>query len=188
MLPDDDYDWQAFARAARSAPVAAIEAPPEPPTRGRFGVDGLILADLYDVDPVTGAKTLVEHQESHNTVVNAGLNWLRSLFDGITPVAFARQKYAAIGTGGTAVSASDTALGGETAREAIETYAAGGTGVCTITCEFAAGVGTGSIAEAGLFDADPAGNMFDRTVFGSAIDKTAGRSLTVSWVFTFTST
>lgn len=186
MLPDDDYDWQAFARATR-APAATIAAPPEPGRRF-FGVDGVITADLYDVDPVTGERVLVQHEVSHNTVVNAGLNWLRSLFDGITPVAFVRQAYAAIGTGGTAVSAANTTLGTETAREAIETYAAGGTGVCTITCEFAAGVGTGLIAEAGLFDANAAGNMFDRTVFGSAIDKTAGRSLTVSWTFTFTST
>ena len=126
MLPDDDYNWQAFARATRY-PAAPVAAPPEPTGR-RFGVDGVITADLYDVDPVTGERVLVQHEVSHNTVVNAGLNWLRSLFDGITPVAFVRQAYAAIGTGGTAVSASNTTLGTETAREAIETYAAGGTG------------------------------------------------------------
>lgn len=186
MLPDDDYDWGAFARAAHR-PEAPIEAPREP-GRARFGVDGVVKADLWEVDPVTGARTLVEHQESHNMVVNSGLNWLRSLFDNITPVTFLRQRYAAIGTGGTAVAATDTALGTETAREVNETYAAGGTGVCTITTEFAAGVGTGMIAEAGLFDTNAAGIMFDRTVFGSAIDKTASRALTVSWVFTFTST
>jgi len=47
-------------------------------------------------------------------------------------------------------------------------------------CTFGAGVGTGALTEAGIFDASSAGTMLCRTVF-SVINKGAADTLTITW-------
>ena len=45
---------------------------------------------------------------------------------------------------------------------------------------FGAGVATGTLTEAGIFNAASSGTMFSRTVF-AAINKTASDSVTITW-------
>lgn len=90
----------------------------------------------------------------------------------------------AVGTTNTAAAAGDTTLGAEVAasRTALTSWTAAAA-IATAVCTFGAGVGTGALVEAGLFNASSAGSMMCRTVF-SVINKAAGDSLTVTWTVT----
>ena len=124
-------------------------------------------------------------REKRNLIVNAGLNYLREfILDSVTPTTLPRMGWIAIGSDATAVAAGNTALGTELAREAVETYTAGGTGVASIDNTFGAGVGTGTVTEAGVFSASTAGTMLNRVVF-AAVTKGAGDSLKVTFTLTF---
>jgi len=143
----------------------------------RFRVRGHLRLELRGPD---GALKAV--REGHNLVVTAGLNAIkdRLLNPSTTTAVFG---YVAIGTGATAEAAGDTALQTEAARAAA-TYTAGGTGVCTFERTFAAGVGTGAITEAGIFNDATTGTMFNRKTF-SAVNKAAGDTLKVVFTVTF---
>lgn len=52
-------------------------------------------------------------------------------------------------------------------------------------CTFGPGAGTGSITEAGIFNAASAGTMLCRSVFGT-VTKSAGDSLAITWTITLT--
>lgn len=89
--------------------------------------------------------------------------------------------YIAIGSGAAASAAGNTALGSEAAR-AQGTYAyTDDTAAFTHTTTFAAGTGTGSITESGLFNSGATGTLFARQTFG-VIQKGAGDSLQMTWV------
>lgn len=85
----------------------------------------------------------------------------------------------AIGSGSATPAATDTALGSETARAAL-TYTAVGVGTFKLSRTFGAGVGTGSVAEVGLFDdtAGSSGALLARALV-SPFTKGAGDSYTV---------
>lgn len=89
----------------------------------------------------------------------------------------------AVGTGTAAVASSQTALTTELSRVAATYAHTAGTKVFTMTATFAAGVGTGAITEAGVFNAASAGTMLDRVLF-SVINKGADDTLTVTFTFT----
>lgn len=127
-----------------------------------------------------------EEKSKTNLIVNAGLEAQKDyMFNGSTSVA--QFGWIAVGTNATAATATDVLLGTETAREAVENYTAGGTGVCTIDNTFAAGVATGTITEAGIFNvvtADTA-TMYNHVVF-AGVTKGASDTLKVSVTITFT--
>lgn len=140
--------------------------------------------DLYDCN-----MRLKDVREADNLVVNAGLNWIREYcFDSVTPTTLARMSHIAIGTNATPETATDTTLGTEAARQAFTAstgYAAGGTGVCTVLTTFAAGVGTGAITEAGIFNDATTGQMWNHVTFAT-VNKGAGDTLKVTVTMTFT--
>lgn len=116
-----------------------------------------------------------------NLIVNDGLEALKDrMFNPATVQDLFG--FVAIGTGTTPETATDVALQTESARDA-STYTAGGVGVATVERTFAAGVGTGAITEAGLFDAAAAGTMFNRKTF-AAVNKAAGDTLKVTCTIT----
>jgi hypothetical protein len=86
--------------------------------------------------------------------------------------------YIAIGTGSTAANTSNTQLGTEVSRVAFS-YATTTSSV-TMTSVFAPGIGTGSITEAGIFNAASSGTMLSRTVF-DPVNKTASDQLSIIW-------
>lgn len=88
-----------------------------------------------------------------------------------------------VGTGSTASAATDTALEAELTRLAATYNHTAGTKTFTMSADFAAGVATGAIVEAGVFNAASLGTMFDRVTF-AVINKGSDDSMTVTFTFT----
>lgn len=91
--------------------------------------------------------------------------------------------YIAVGTGTTAVSASQTSLVTELARKAATYSHTTGTKVFSFTTYFAAGEATGAITEAGVCNASSGGIFLDRVTF-AVINKAADDELTTNFQFT----
>lgn len=120
-------------------------------------------------------------REINNLVVTAGKGYIASRMKDASATAMSHM---AVGTTNTAAAAGDTALAAEvgssrTALTSTNVVAA----VVTYACTFGAGVGTGALVEAGIFNAGAAGTMLCRTVF-SVINKAAGDSLLITWTVT----
>lgn len=122
--------------------------------------------------------------EVPNTVVNGGKAFIAQSMLKTTTNTPTAMTHMGIGTGAVAAAVTDTALGTEIGTR--QTVTATNTTV-TVTNDtaqyvatFAAGVGTGAITEAGVFNASTAGTMLCRTVF-SVINKGANDSMTITW-------
>lgn len=121
---------------------------------------------------------------SLNLVVAVGLAFITGRMIGTTPVIMSHM---GVGSGAVAAAAADAALGSQLGRVTLTS----GLRVTTTTTNdsvqyvatFGAGVGTGAITEAGLFNAASAGDMLARTVF-PVINKGALDSLTITWKIT----
>jgi len=126
------------------------------------------------------------HDVVTNLIVSAGRN---HVVDQLSDQAQAAMSHMAIGTGTTTAALTDTALGTEAHRNALTSTVAG-TGTennkVTYTADFAAGEGTGTITEAGIFNSSSAGTMLCRTVF-AAKEKAAGDTLRQVWTITISS-
>lgn len=93
--------------------------------------------------------------------------------------------FLAIGSGLTAPAVGQTALVTELARSASGiTPTNPSVNVLQLVQVFAAGTGTGTVGEAGLFDASSAGNMASRLLLSSTVVKTSADSLTVTYTLT----
>lgn len=164
-------DWLRFARAARAVLTGKRRGAQE-----REGMKGHWRLELRGPD-----GELKDVRDFENLIVNAGFESAKNrLFDPATtePVF----GWIAIGSDATPAAAGQTALLAELARGAV-TYTDAGTAVCTIDRTFAAGVGTGTIVEVGAFNANAAGDMFNRATF-AAIAKGAGDTLKASCTIT----
>jgi hypothetical protein len=114
-----------------------------------------------------------------NLVVTTGKNFVASRIKDATTAAMSHM---AIGTVSTAAAATDSALGGESARVALASTTVTGN-VVNYIASFPAGTGTGAITEAGLFNANTVGTMFCRTTF-AVVNKGASDSMTITWSVT----
>jgi len=114
-----------------------------------------------------------------NLVVNTGLAFIASRMEGVDD---AIMSHMAVGTDTTAAAGGDTALGTELARVVLDGGTANGANM-VYTAEFEAGTGTGSLTEAGIFNASSGGTMLCRTVF-AVINKGAADTMTVTWTIT----
>ena len=74
-------------------------------------------------------------------------------------------KYIAVGSGTVAPKVTDTALGREVVRQQAEFSHATNTNFLTLGTTLAAGVATGALTEAGIFNASTGGDLFDRVTF-----------------------
>ena len=129
---------------------------------------------VHDAD--TGA--VLERQEAHNLVVNAGLNLIRDLLDGD---AVAGITHFAVGTGSSAVAAGDTTLSTEVFRAAV-TGRTSNAQQLVVTYYLASGSANGNtLTNAGLFNAAGSGTLFARVKFASSIVKTASIAVTFTW-------
>ena len=124
------------------------------------------------------AGVLLFRDECHNLVVDEGLELIASLLigGGTAP------SHMAIGSDGTAPDPSDSALGTELAR-VVFTSATVTDNVVTYVGTFGAGVGTGTVEEAGIFNDGTTGDMLCRTTHGAFV-KAAGDTLTITWDLT----
>lgn len=119
--------------------------------------------------------------EFKNLVVSAGLNYIVSRMKDATATAMSHME---LGTGTTAAAAGNTALEAVIAgsRTALTSSTVSSNSI-TYVATFGAGVGTGAVTEAGLFNASSAGTMLCRTVF-PVVNKQAGDSMVVTWTVT----
>jgi hypothetical protein len=85
----------------------------------------------------------------------------------------------AVGTSNTAATTSQTALGTEIGRVALDSTSRS-TNTITYVATFPAGTGTGALTEAGILNASSSGDLLCRTVFG-VVTKAAGDTVVITW-------
>jgi hypothetical protein len=118
-------------------------------------------------------------REVPNLVVTDGKEYVASRMKDTTADAMSHM---AIGTGSTAASASNAALGAEAGRVSLASTTVTANEV-EYVATFAAGTGTGAITEAGILNAASSGDLLCRTVF-SVVNKGASDSMTITWTVT----
>ena len=157
-----------------------IDAAIKAPQRG-LGIRGTMHAILRKAD---GRLIVVR---KHNGIVNNGFSFIaNSIGNRAAAGATAAMGWIAIGSNALVFSASQAALSGEVFRQAATFSHTTGTKIFSFTTTFAAGVATGSIGEAGVFNqATLGGTMLDRVAF-SPVSKTASDTLTQTFTFTMT--
>jgi len=131
---------------------------------------------------LTGPDGKVKEKREHDNVVTTlGKGFIASRMKDATATAMSHME---VGTSSTTAYATDTTLGAAvgSSRTAL-TSTTVSTNTVTYACTFSAGVGTGALVEAGIFNAASAGTMLCRTVY-SVINKGASDTLTISWVIT----
>lgn len=143
-------------------------------TTDKFDLKGSLKLEVFDED-----GKLKQTQEVKNLIVTAGKNFVCSRLKDNTSAA---PGYIAVGTDSTAASAGQTALITEIARAAV-TSATVSTNTIAYVVSFAAGVATGTLVEAGIFNDASAGTMLSRTASISVV-KGASDSLTITWTIT----
>lgn len=126
---------------------------------------------------------LSEKTEFKNLVVSVGKTYIASRMASNTDVVMSHM---AVGNGSVAAAVSDTSLGVELARVALAVN--GGTpsaNTITYSANIGAGVGTGALTEAGVFNDSSTGTLLCRTVF-PVVNKLAGDSIAISWTISIT--
>ena len=122
-----------------------------------------------------------QEEEVKNLVVTAGKGFIASRMKDATATAMSHME---VGTGTTAAAVGDTTLQTVVASSRTSlTSTTVTTNSVAYVCSFGAGVGTGALTEAGLFNAASAGTMLCRTVF-SVINKGAADTLGITWTVT----
>ena len=124
----------------------------------------------------------VEVRRKDNLILDVGFDFIANAI-GNTNSRPAVIGYTAVGTGTTAVAASQTSLVTELARKAATYSHTTGTKVFSFTTYFAAGEATGAITEAGVCNASSGGIFLDRVTF-AVINKAADDELTTNFQFT----
>ena len=119
-----------------------------------------------------------EEQKFKNLVVTTGLGFIASRMKDATATVMSHME---LGTSTAAASAGDTTLGAAISgsRTALTSTTVTTNSVAYVAI-FGAGVGTGAVTEAGIFNASSAGTMLCRTVF-AVINKQAADSMSVTW-------
>lgn len=120
-----------------------------------------------------------QHVYGQNVIVENGKEFLASFLNSAATAASTfTMRYVAIGTDATAEAVSNTALGTEVSRHTgTVTYTSGA--LYEVVATFAAGSGTGAIAEYALFSSNTGGTMFSRDT-EAVINKGASDTLTVT--------
>ena len=138
---------------------------------------------------VTGSVNVVIHDESGkqkenftipNLVVTTGLAYIASRMKDATATAMTHM---AVGTGSTAAAAGNTALETQLGSRVALTSTTVTSNSIAYVASFGAGVATGALTEAGIFNASTSGTMLCRTVF-AVINKGASDTMTITWTIT----
>jgi hypothetical protein len=140
-----------------------------------LNLKGRVALELKDAE-----GNVKEVREIDNLVVDAGLDYIASRMEGTTLDAMSHM---GLGSGSTAADAADTDL--ETllgSREALDSTTVTDNQVVYVAT-FEAGDATGSVREAGIFNAATSGTMLCRTVF-DVVNKAADDTLSVTWTIT----
>jgi hypothetical protein len=137
----------------------------------RLGLRGHLACVLLDED----GRIKVEW-ETDNVVTTAGKNGLADQI--LAAPTLGKPTHMALGTG----TPTATALQTELDRNAL-TSKTRSNAVITFACTWAAGDATGTLTEAGVFDAASAGNMWCSASYAAKV-KAAADTLAATWTFT----
>ena len=113
-----------------------------------------------------------DYRKINNLVVAVGKETIASRMVGNTT---AIMSHMAVGSSNTAAATSQTALGTELGRVALDSSTRASNTI-TYVATFPAGTGTGSI----ILNASSSGNMLCRTAFG-VVTKAAGDTVIITW-------
>lgn len=131
---------------------------------------------------ITGSDGQVkEDHQFENLVVSTGLHFIVSRMKDTTSGAMSHMS---CGTGTTPPASGDTTLQAEISgsRAALASTVVTGNQI-TYAATFLAGVGTGAITEAGIFNSSASGTMLCRTVF-PVVNKQPDDSMVITWTVT----
>ena len=142
-------------------------------------IDGLKAKGTLDIVVRGPDGNIKDEKKVENLIVDTGLDYIASRMSGTSENVMSHM---AVGTGSTAAAAADTTLGTELDRNSLTSTTVTDNAIAYV-CSWAAGDGTGSLTEAGLFNASSAGTMLCRTVFGT-VTKAADDSMTITWTIT----
>lgn len=137
---------------------------------------GSFIAELKHADGT------VEVHRKDNLILNVGFDFIADAIGKATGRP-ACMGYTAVGTGTTAVAATQSGLTTELARKAATYAHTANTKIFTFSTHFPKGEATGAITEAGICNAASAGTFLDRVTF-AVINKAADDELTVNFQFT----
>lgn len=163
------------------------------PTEKSLAIVGVITLELRDAD---GA--VADRRESHNIITTAGLaalsqaiNW-SGIQDVANSIGLTAQQYSlaplygAVGTGTSAPSAADTALGTEVARATVA-QGSGTNGQASWSFFFGNNQAVGSISEAGAFAGASlvpgSGTLVDHVKITPPVNKTNTQTMTMQVSF-----
>lgn len=142
-------------------------------------IDGLKAEGTLDITVRGPDGKIKEEKKVDNLIVTTGLAYIASRMNGTSESVMSHM---AVGTGSTTAAAADTTLGTELYRNALTSTTVTDNAIAYVA-SYAAGTATGSLTEAGLFNASSAGTMLCRTVFGT-VTKAADDSMTITWTIT----
>jgi hypothetical protein len=128
------------------------------------------------IEIFSSSGLLKEKVNVPNLVVTTGRNYIASRMTGATPAVMSRM---AVGTGTTEPVIANTTLETELTRVALDSQNTTDN-VSTYIATYGAGIATGAITEAGIFNAASAGTMLCRTVFG-VVTKAVDDIMVITW-------
>lgn len=138
---------------------------------------------------ISGALTIVKTNQEGvvtekvhvpNLVVSVGKTWIASR---MASASDSVMSHMGVGQGTTSPVAGNTALETALGANVALTSTTPSSNTVTYVATFGAGISTGAITEAGIFNALSSGTMLCRTTF-PVVNKAAGDSITISWVVT----
>jgi hypothetical protein len=127
---------------------------------------------------------ILEKRKVDNTIVTTGRKWVLRQLSSADIVTSETISHMAIGTTTTAPATGDSALGGETTRNAIVSFTT--TNLSSnppswrAECSFASNEGNTTLAEVGLFNSSSTGTMLGRATFAT-LNKTTSNTLSISY-------
>lgn len=139
-------------------------------------VENVSVKGNLNVKLLDEAGSLKDERNIKNLVVSLGKEHIADRMISNTAVVMSHM---AVGSSNTAPIVSNTVLGNELARVALDS-ATRSNATITYAATYSAGVGTGTIAEAGIFNDASAGTMLCRTSFNE-VNKAAGDTLVITW-------
>lgn len=126
------------------------------------------------------AGELVDERHVENLITTVGKGGIVDRL--LAAPTIAAPTHMAVGTGATAEVVGNTALQTETARVALTSKSRSGN-VLTMVGDYAAGVATAALTEAGVLNAASVGDLFSRVTF-AVINKGATDTLKITWTYT----
>ena len=121
--------------------------------------------------------TVKQEDTKQNLVVTVGKTFLATAMTNLTSITFT---HVGIGTSLAAPTIADTTLIGTELSRVAATVTHPTATTTQFVASYAAGIGTGTIEEAGIFSAVSAGSMFSRYLTGT-YSKAATDTLTITW-------